>query len=386
MKNCFSDIATYVMENISSYKNGNFSKDKLNEQLFCKLSGLISNNKSFSLQKFPKDQGYYYPYSRLSLSTELKSQPSKNEKDIIIEKEEDISECTEQECYQNPVEPIQSNLIKVNTLDESFSSLLNKIDLLEDFPNNNYYETRNVSLSVTGIKKLKKKNYNTSNNTSYSLMLSTRDNSYISDSPYLFINRLKSRGNLNNKTNFALNYKVNENYLSNMNKDYLMVMYQHYRKITSLLETLGFLQLNKFEYLKLCKYFLLLNGISVNGIFQELSRKFVFEQGKFSFEGFIQSFNQILHLTGQNGIIKSKFLLNIINTDDKEYYDTKDIKMFISFLKCRYVFEKNIIEEIAKGLIQRYILLYYNLEEKENINREKFNIKKLNLVLETFYS
>ena len=52
----------------------------------------------------------------------------------------------------------------------------------------------------------------------------------------------------------------------------------------------------------------------------------------------------------------------------------------------RYVFEKNIIDEIAKNLIQRYILLYYNLEEKENINREQFNIKKLNLVLETFYS
>ena len=67
-------------------------------------------------------------------------------------------------------------------------------------------------------------------------------------------------------------------------------------------------------------------------------------------------------------------------------YDTKDIEMFISFLKCRYVFEKNIIDEIAKNLIQRYILLYYNLEEKENINREQFNIKKLNLVLETFYS
>ena len=171
-----------------------------------------------------------------------------------------------------------------------------------------------------------------------------------------------------------------------MNKDYLLVMHQHYDKITSLLEIVGFLHLNNYEYLKLYKSFLFQNGISVNDIYQQLTRKLVFDQKTFSFEEFIKSFNPILHLTRQDGIVKSKFLLNIINTDDREYYDTKDIEMFISFLKCRYVFEKNIIDEIAKNLIQRYILLYYNLEEKENINREQFNIKKLNLVLETFYS
>ena len=386
MKNCFSDIATYAMESISSYKNGYCSKDELNRRLFCKLSNFLSNNNTHSLQTFSKEQGYYYPYSRLSLSTELKSQSTKNEKDIIIEKEENTSVCIDQGCFQIPVEPIQSNLIIGNFFDEKLPSLLNKIDLLDDFPNNNSFENGNVNLSFTGVKKVKKKIYNNSNNTSYSQIVSTRDSSCISDGPYLFINRLKSIGMHNKKKQFDINYKVSESYLSNMNKDYLLVMHQHYDKITSLLEIVGFLHLNTYEYLKLYKSFLFQNGISVNDIYQQLTRKLVFDQKTFSFEEFIKSFNPILHLTQQDGIVKSKFLLNIINTDDREYYDTKDIEMFISFLKCRYVFEKNIIDEIAKNLIQRYILLYYNLEERENINREQFNIKKLNLVLETFYS
>ena len=129
MKNCFSDIATYAMESISSYKNGYCSKDELNRRLFCKLSNFLSNNNTHSLQTFSKEQGYYYPYSRLSLSTELKSQSTNNEKDIIIEKEETISVCIDQGCFQIPVEPIQSNLIIGNFFDEKLPSLLNKIDL-----------------------------------------------------------------------------------------------------------------------------------------------------------------------------------------------------------------------------------------------------------------
>ena len=175
-------------------------------------------------------------------------------------------------------------------------------------------------------------------------------------------------------------------YLTNIGKDYLNLMMEHYNNIQSQISELFDAQMCKNLFIKLFKSFLLEFGISHKQFYQEILRHIAFQREMISFGDFIQSFNPILELKLNAGVIKMRFLLFIFQIDNKnDYLTLREVHIFFIMIKRRLPYEEEITEEICDDLIRRYEVIFFN-EEKNNLVKGRYNIKKLATVLETFYN
>ena len=175
-------------------------------------------------------------------------------------------------------------------------------------------------------------------------------------------------------------------YLTNIGKDYLNLMMEHYNNIQSQISELFDAQMCKNLFIKLFKSFLLEFGISHKQFYQEILRHIAFQREMISFSDFIQSFNPILELKLNAGVIKMRFLLFIFQIDNKnDYLTLREVNIFFIMIKRRLPYEEEITEEICDDLIRRYEVIFFN-EEKNNLVKGRYNIKKLATVLETFYN
>ena len=175
-------------------------------------------------------------------------------------------------------------------------------------------------------------------------------------------------------------------YLSNIGKDYLNLMMEHYNNIQSQISELFDAQMCKNLFIKLFKSFLLELGISHKQFYQEILRHIAFQREMISFGDFIQSFNPILELKLNAGVIKMRFLLFIFQIDSKnDYLTLREVNIFFIMIKRKLPYEEEITEEICDELIRRYEVIFFN-EEKNNLIKGRYNIKKLATVLETFYT
>ena len=175
-------------------------------------------------------------------------------------------------------------------------------------------------------------------------------------------------------------------YLSNIGKDYLNLMMEHYNNIQSQISELFDAQMCKNLFIKLFKSFLLELGISHKQFYQEILRHIAFQREMISFADFIQSFNPILELKLNAGVIKMRFLLFIFQIDSaNEYLTLREVNIFFIMIKRKLPYEEEITEEICDDLIRRYEVIFFN-EEKHNLLKGRYNVKKLATVLETFYN
>ena len=175
-------------------------------------------------------------------------------------------------------------------------------------------------------------------------------------------------------------------YLTNIGKDYLNLMMEHYNNIQSQISELFDAQMCKNLFIKLFKSFLLELGISHKQFYQEILRHIAFQREIISFGDFIQSFNPILELKLNAGVIKMRFLLFIFQIDNKnDYLTLREVNIFFIMIKRKLPYEEEITEEICDDLIRRYEVIFFN-EEKNNLLKGRYNVKKLATVLETFYN
>ena len=363
----FSIVSDKIIKSVAEFKNKDICKDEFNLKLLMVLSNAFISNKSNIIGPF---EGYYLPYSRLSLSVELKGKEFEKD-EIIIKNEEGLPTISNSfDFYQCAI--AQNDNVKIDKkADEELIDLIDQIDIQEEMSNN----VKMISDCFC------KKSKATSNNVSMSCLVSTMDESRNSNNNSTKIKKIDDYRLI------LIDNKIKEFYMKKMNQDYLECMYIHYQHLLDKIALIGSSEQKKSIFSKIYKTFLYKHGITLTKLCNKLMRNLAFTEGnEISFEEFITNLNPILQLTISNGVIKNKFLLSVLNVNDKEYFTPEDIERYFNILKCKYVMEKEINEEIIKKLIRRYKLMYYPLEEKENINNDKYNVKKLEIILETFYS
>lgn len=363
----YSIVSDKIIKSVAEYKNKEICKDEFNQKLLKVLSNAFISNKSNIIGPF---EGCYLPFSRLSLSVELKGKEFDKD-EIIIKNEEGLPTISNNFDFYQCAIAQNDNVIIDKKGDEEFIDLIEQIEIQEEMINN----VKMISDCFC------KKSKVASNNVSLSCLVSTMDESQNSNNTNTKIKKIDDYRLL------LIDSKIKEFYMKKMNQDYLEIMYIHYQHLLDKITLIESNEQKKMIFLKLYKNFLFKHGITLKKLCNKLMRNLAFTEGnEISFEEFITNLNPILQLTISNGVIKNQFLLSVLNVNDKEYFTPEDIERYFNLLKCKYVMENEINEEIIKKLVRRYKLMYYPLEEKENINNDKYNVKKLEIIVETFYS
>jgi hypothetical protein len=161
-----------------------------------------------------------------------------------------------------------------------------------------------------------------------------------------------------------------------MNFDYLKYMLVIYTKIKNK-SMLMFMCEDKM-FVNLIKIFILHVGISDKKTYEDILRNLVYKTN-ISFENFLEIFLKILKMNEEFFINKMKFLLCLIDYDEKNIITLKQLFIFFNFLKTKLLFDNEIYNDITNNLIPRYKILYSNFDGKT------FNIKKIFIILETFF-
>ena len=173
-----------------------------------------------------------------------------------------------------------------------------------------------------------------------------------------------------------LSEKIFNYYINYMNFDYLKYMLVIYTKIKN--KSMSMTMLEDKMFLNLIKIFILHVGISDKKTYEDILRNLVYKTN-ITFENFLEIFLKILKMNEEFLITKMKFLLCMIDYDENNIIQLKQIFVFFNFLKTKLLFDNEIYTDITNNLIPRYKILYPNSDGKS------FNIKKIFIILETFF-
>ena len=173
-----------------------------------------------------------------------------------------------------------------------------------------------------------------------------------------------------------LSEKTFNYYINYMNFDYLKYMLVIYTKIKN--KSMLMTMLEDKMFLNLIKIFILHVGISDKKTYEDILRNLVYKTN-ISFENFLEIFLKILKMNEEFLITKMKFLLCMIDFDENNIIQLKQLIIFFGFLKTKLLFDNEIYTDITNNLIPRYKILYPNSDGKT------FNIKKIFIILETFF-
>ena len=294
-----------------------------------------------------------------------------------------------------PLESNKSNKEKIN----NFMDLLNKIDdLIEiDEINNlnvtntsdildiNYpkiifdnFDIENIKLKRVNFFKDKNKEINNNNN------LNNNNSEILDDSLYI-INKNQKNKKINTKDKFKdISNSLEKKYKKKMNEIYIDLIKKIYMKFFDIKFKDKKKKTNdKINFVQYFKMVLLRIGITNKNIYEKILRNQIFRDKLLSFDQFIQSFDAIICDNNmENMIQKYLFLLNIITT--KDFLNKKKIINFFDLIGCDYTYIENFSENLGDKLIMRYKAVYKN-EEKDNISEGNYRIKKLRIVLESFF-
>ena len=268
----------------------------------------------------------------------------------------------------------------------------------EDFNNNNNNFLQNENLNSISFtdKKIESSNINIIseenyfNNNNNNSIINRKNNSNeieninefkeINEDIEKFNSNLMSKIEIQNlyKNEFKniLSEKIFNYYINYMNFDYLKYMLVIYTKIKNK-SMLMFMCEDKM-FVNLIKIFILHVGISDKKTYEDILRNLVYKTN-ISFENFLEIFLKILKMNEEFLINKMKFLLCLIDYDEKNIIQLKQLFIFFNFLKTKLLFDNEIYNDITNNLIPRYKILY------PNFNGKTFNLKKIFIILETFF-
>ena len=319
---------------------------------------------------------FYIPFNILSLDYEKDFNSINNE--INNNNEENKNKISNFEDF-----PIQKNDFSEEEKKSFINDLNNNFDDDDDFNNNNFLINENLdSISFTD-KKIESSNiniineneenyFNNNNNNSNSINnRNTKNNSneienikefeVINEDIEKFNSKLLSKFEVQNlyKNEFKniLSEKTFNYYINYMNFDYLKYMLVVYTKIKNK-SMLMFMCEDKM-FLNLIKIFILHVGISDKKTYEDILRNLVYKTN-ISFENFLEIFLKILKMNEEFFINKMKFLLCLIDYDEKNIITLKQLFIFFNFLKTKLLFDNEIYNDITNNLIPRYKILYPN--------------------------
>ena len=337
---------------------------------------------------------FYIPFNILSLDYEKDFNSINNENNN--NNEENKNKISNFEDF-----PIQKNDFSEEEKKSFINDLNNNFDDDDDFNNNNFLINENLdSISFTD-KKIESSNINiineneenyfnnNNNNNSNSINnRNTKNNSNEIENIKEFevikeekfnsnlITKFEAQNLYKNEFKNILSEKTFNYYINYMNFDYLKYMLVVYTKIKNK-SMLMFMCEDKM-FLNLIKIFILHVGISDKKTYEDILRNLVYKTN-ISFENFLEIFLKILKMNEEFFINKMKFLLCLIDYDEKNIITLKQLFIFFNFLKTKLLFDNEIYNDITNNLIPRYKILYSNFDGKT------FNIKKIFIILETFF-
>ena len=126
------------------------------------------------------------------------------------------------------------------------------------------------------------------------------------------------------------------------------------------------------------KSFILDIGISDKKFYEQCIREIIYNKSELTFREFLECFKKLVNLKFDQIFLKYKFLLNIVDREDDEYFTDEELDKYYNLIKnSKKPNENEIQEEIRSKLITKYKKIFSK--------NEKINARKLSLVLEQFF-
>ena len=126
------------------------------------------------------------------------------------------------------------------------------------------------------------------------------------------------------------------------------------------------------------KSFILDIGISDKKFYEQCIREIIYNKSELTFREFLECFKKLVNLKFDQIFLKYKFLLNIVEREDDEYFTDEELDKYYNLIyNCKKPSENEIQEEIRNKLLSKYKKIFSK--------SEKISTRKLSLVLEQFF-
>ena len=437
----FYDSSTYsIIENMTKYKNKEIDNNQLNLNISIMLSFLLTkcDNKKNHIKNFE----IYYPMNRitntenysnyfLSYLSKIKSNKKsdisyssdndtrnlnkRNSKSIdssfIYDEESnslslisDDSLITNNSSFKNNCRKIQKNFVKYSKLNDyiecpliqnktnqekfnDFTFLLDNIDnIIENDEIDKFKFYKNRIRYNDGITdgKIVMDNFDIIN---YEII---GNDYFYKEKKKIFLDENFDKRSKDiivivpDKTEEISN-SLKKKYKKIMNQNYITLLQKIYKRLMDKcnIKNDNIKISKKNIFLRNFKKFLLDIEINNKIIYEKILKNQIFSETPLSFEKFIQCFDIII-LDNKPENMKQKyvFILNILTS--QKFLSWKKIELFFELIGCDSIYIELFSENLGDKLIKRYNAVYEK-EEANNIIERKYKVKKLNIVLESFF-
>ena len=405
------ELTFNLMQSITKIKNKESEHQNINKELLINLSLILNlcQEKTIPIQfqktgNENKNYSYYIPLKKISIDNKIDNECIKEiNKNIIndIQEIEINSQSDSKDIYidlsNNTNKSIYSNNEKLNDNEISFTQcpiLSDDIENSKDYLNifeeiskndedNNILDNDDDTLN--NEKKSKSKEVTIIN------VFNSLTNNSINNN--INVSNITISKNVNKKNKILifsyLDEKVYQNIINSMDKVYVQLMLYHYLTIMNLIDVNEKYLINEKMKINLfhSQFKALLFQIGINDIslYQSIIKNLIYKNKIITFEEFILSFNLILSLPIERIRQKYHFLYYLSKKSSEQiYYTSKDIQNFFKLITSDKIYEKNFSEIIINRVINRYNAIYQN-DEKVNLPNKKYHIRKLNVVLDSFF-
>jgi len=437
----FYDSSTYsIIENMTKYKNKEIDNNQLNLNISIMLSFLLTkcDNKKNNIKNFE----IYYPMNRitntenysnyfLSCLSKIKSNKksdisyssdndtrnlnkrnSKSMDSSFIYDEEsnslslisDDSLITNNSSFKNNCRKIQKNFVKYSKLNDyiecpliqnktnqekfnDFTFLLDNIDNIiekDEIDKFKFYKNRIRYNDGITDGKIVMDNFDIIN---YEII---GNDYFYKEKKKIFLDENFDKRSKDiivivpDKTEEISN-SLKKKYKKIMNQNYITLIQKIYKRLIDKcnIKNDNIKISKKNIFLRNFKKFLLDIEINNKIIYEKILKNQIFSETPLSFEKFIQCFDIII-LDNKPENMKQKyvFILNILTS--QKFLSWKKIELFFELIGCDSIYIELFSENLGDKLIKRYNAVYEK-EEANNIIERKYKVKKLNIVLESFF-
>lgn len=437
----YYDSSTYsIIENMTKYKNKEIDNNQLNLNISIMLSFLITkcDNKKNHIKNFEiyypmnritnteNNANYFLPYldkiksnkksdTSYSSDNDTKNLNKRNSKSIdssfIYDEENnslslisDDSLITINSNIKNNNRKIQKNFVKYTKLNDyiecpliqnknnqeklnDFTFLLNNIDNIiekDEIEKFKFYKNRIRYNDGITDGKIIMDNFDIIN---YEII---GNDSFYKEKKKIFMDESFDRKSKDiliivSDKNEEISNSLKKKYKKIMNQNYVTLLQKIYKRLMDKcnIKNDNIKISKKNIFLRNFKKFLLDIEINNKIIYEKILKNQIFSETPLSFDKFIQCFDIII-LDNKPENMKQKyvFILNILTS--QKFLSWKKIELFFELIGCDSTYIELFSENLGDKLIKRYNAVYEK-EEANNIIERKYRVKKLKIILESFF-
>ena len=437
----YYDSSTYsIIENMTKYKNKEIDNNQLNLNISIMLSFLITkcDNKKNHIKNFEiyypmnritnteNNANYFLPYldkiksnkksdTSYSSDNDTKNLNKRNSKSIdssfIYDEENnslslisDDSLITINSNIKNNNRKIQKNFVKYTKLNDyiecpliqnknnqeklnDFTFLLNNIDNIiekDEIEKFKFYKNRIRYNDGITDGKIIMDNFDIIN---YEII---GNDSFYKEKKKIFMDESFDRKSKDiliivSDKNEEISNSLKKKYKKIMNQNYITLLQKIYKRLMDKcnIKNDNIKISKKNIFLRNFKKFLLDIEINNKIIYEKILKNQIFSETPLSFDKFIQCFDIII-LDNKPENMKQKyvFILNILTS--QKFLSWKKIELFFELIGCDSTYIELFSENLGDKLIKRYNAVYEK-EEANNIIERKYRVKKLKIILESFF-